>query len=119
MLLVATAICFALPCFANTNAEIQNKQQQTRAKINHLKWLENLETNKLYKNQQKLEATSTDLVSSRQQYSSAQGKLSSLEGNLSTALAEFSQIDFQMRRRIRQIFKQQRRGFFELFSINL
>lgn len=114
LLLVSTVFSFALPCSAETKAEIQNKQQQTRAKINHLKWLENLETNKLYKNQQKLEATSTTLVSSRQQYSSAQGKLSSLEGNLSSALAEFSQIDFQMRRRIRQIFKQQRRGFFEL-----
>ena len=111
--MVTTAVSFAaLPCSAST--DLQSKRTQTRAKINHLKWLESLETNKLYKNQQKLEATSSDLVSSRQQFSSAQYKLSSLETNLSTALADFSQIDFQMKRRIRQIFKQQRRGFFEL-----
>lgn len=115
-LLLATTVVFSPQnCYAhNTRTEIQKKQKQTRAKINHLKWLENLETNKLYKNQQKLEATSTDLVSSQQQYSSAQGKLDKLESNLSTALADFSEIDFQMKRRIRQIFKNQRQGFFEL-----
>lgn len=116
LLLVTTVILFTAPsCFANpTHSEIQRKQSQTRAKINHLKWLENLETNKLYKNQQKLEETSSTLTVSRKQFSSAQGRLNSLESNLSTALADFSQIDFQMRRRIRQIFKTQRKGFFEL-----
>ena len=102
------------PCSAVSRSEIQVKQKQTRAKINHLKWLENLETNKLYKNQQKLENTSTNLAVSRQQFSSAQTKLSSLESNLSNSLSEFSELDFQMRSRIREIFKNQRRGFFEL-----
>ncbi len=94
--------------------KLKKKQNQARAKINHLRWLENLETNKLYKNQQKLEATYSNLESTKKEYSHAQGKLSSLESNLSGALAEFSDIDFQMRRRIRQIYKTQRRGFFEL-----
>lgn len=118
ILLLATAVIFtAIPVFSATpsaHSEIQKKQKQTRAKINHLRWLENLETNKLYKNQQKLEQTSSSLASSKKEYSTAQGKLSSLESNLSNALAEFSDIDFQMRRRIRQIYKKQRRGFFEL-----
>jgi len=115
LLLVTTAVLFtASPCYATSRGEIQVKQNQTRAKINHLKWLENLETNKLYKNQQKLENTSTNLAVSRQQFSSTQNKLSSLESNLSTSMAEFSEIDFQMRRRIRQIFKKQRQGFFQL-----
>lgn len=105
---------FAAPsCYANVDS-VQRKQKQTRAKINHLKWLENLETNKLYKNQQKLETTTTDLVESKQQFSSTQGKLNSLETDLSRSLSEFSSIDFQMKRRIRQIFKTQRKGFFEL-----
>lgn len=95
-------------------SDLQKKQRQTRAKINHLRWLENLETNKLYKNQQKLEATSSTLAVSRNQLSSAQGKLNSLETDLSRSLADFSELDFQMKRRIRQIFKKQRRGFFEL-----
>lgn len=115
---IFTAVFFAAgPCFASrphTHSEIQAKQKQARAKINHLRWLENLETNKLYKNQQKLEVTSSNLKSSKQEFSSAQTKLSSLEGNLSKSLSEFSTIDYQMKRRIRQIFKNQRGGFFEL-----
>lgn len=112
-LLLATVIFVGIPANASIT-DIQHKQTQTRAKIKHLRWLENLETNKLYKNQQKLEATSNDLVSSKQQYSHAQDKLSRLEGNLSSALSEFSEIDFQMKRRIRQIYKHERKGFFEL-----
>lgn len=116
LLLLTTFVFLATPsCDANpSHSEIQKKQKQTRAKINHLKWLENLETNKLYKNQQKLEATSSTLIVSRKQYSSAQGRLDSLQSNLSKALSDFSEIDFQMRRRIRQVFKTQRKGFFEL-----
>lgn len=120
LLLATTVILFAPSCSAAQSAraatrfDIQKKQKQTRAKINYLKWLENLETNKLYKNQQKLEATSSDLISSKQQYSTTQVKLNKLESNLSSSLSDFSEIDFQMKRRIRQIFKKQRRGFFEL-----
>lgn len=115
LLLVTTVVFSALSCYATpTHAEIQKKQKQTRAKINYLKWLENLETNKLYKNQQKLEETSSDLRASRKQYSTTQGKLNQLESNLSRSLSDFSEIDFQMKRRIRQIFKNQRKGFFEL-----
>lgn len=113
LLVLTTAISFASPCCAAT-PDLQTKRKQTRAKINHLRWLENLETNKLYKNQQKLEATSSNLAVSKQQFSSAQGKLNNLEGNLSKSLSDFSELDFQMRRRIRQIFKNQRRGFLEL-----
>lgn len=99
-------------CYASS--EIQRKQRQTHAKIIHLKWLESLETNKLYKNQQKLEVTSSSLANSKQQFNSAQAKKQLLESDLSRSLADFSQIDFQMKRRIRQIYKKQRSGFFEL-----
>lgn len=116
--ILVTIVRVAQPCCAmkqyHSQQEIQKKQKQTRAKIKHLKWLENLETNKLYKNQQKLEKTADNLSVSKQQYSKAQAQLSSLQGNLSTAMADFSRIDFQMRRRVRQIFKTQRKGFFEL-----
>lgn len=115
LLLAATAIILMPSCYATpTHYEIQNKQKQTRAKINHLKWLENLETNKLYKNQQRLEETVADLSVSKKQYSNTQERLDDLESNLSTSLADFSELDFQMKRRIRQIFKKQRKGFFEL-----
>lgn len=115
-LLLAATVVFVVPqnCQAATSVDLQKKQKQTRAKINHLKWLENLETNKLYKNQQKLEATTTDLVSSKRQLNSAQGRLDLLENQLSDSLIEFSELDFQVKRRIRQVFKNQRKGFFEL-----
>ena len=115
LLLATTGVfssAFSFPIATRT--DIQKKQNQTRAKINHLKWLENLETNKLYKNQQRLEQTTSDLQVSKQEYNSAQTRLNEMESNLSKAFAEFSEIDFQMRRRIRQIFKNQRKGFFEL-----
>lgn len=112
LLLATTAILFIEnPCSA---VDLQTKRKQTHAKIIRLKWLENLETNKLYKNQQKLEATYSDLASSKKQFNNTQGKLSLLESNLSKALEDFSNIDFQMRRRVREIFKKQRKGFFEL-----
>jgi murein DD-endopeptidase MepM/ murein hydrolase activator NlpD len=124
LLLFTTAVYFAVPpCQAHGHSkqELQKKKRQTHAKmaqthakIVHLKFLENLETNKLYKNQQKLEVTSTSLQSSKQQLVSTETRLNSLEGNLSRSLAEFSSIDFQMKRRIRQIYKNQHGGFFEL-----
>lgn len=116
LLLLTIVFAFTAPvCYASSShSEIQAKRKQTRAKINHLKWLESLETNKLYKNQQKLEATSTDLKSSKKQFSTAEGRLNLLQGNLNKALADFSDIDFQMKRRVREIFKNQRQGFFEL-----
>ena len=110
---MSTVIGFASqPCYANSNLQV--KRKETRAKINYLRWLESLETNKLYKNQQKLETTSSSLQDSKTNLNQTQNKLSSLESQLSTTLAEFSQIDFQMRRRIRQIYKKQRVGFFQL-----
>lgn len=113
LLLVITVNSFTLtPSYARV--DLQTKRSQTRAKINHLKWLENLETNKLYKNQQRLEDTYSNLATSKVRYESAEDRLSSLESNLSVALEDFSNIDFQMRRRIRDIFKNQRKGFFEL-----
>ena len=47
---------------ANTNIEQQKKE--TREKIDRLKWLESLETNKLYNNQRKLESATTKLTKS-------------------------------------------------------
>lgn len=122
LLLATTAILFEPSfCYAaharshqHTRVEIQKKRKQTREKIHYLKWLENLETNKLYKNQQRLEDTSATLAQSRQQLGSAQGRLNLLQSQLSKSLAEFSMINFQMKRQIVMIFKNQRKGLFEL-----
>lgn len=99
---------FVSPSFA-ANAHSSNK-----AKIKRLKILENIETGKLYKNQQKLENTQNSLQKSKDSYNDAQNKLSNLQRELVKTTNEYSAIDVQMRRRICQIFKTQRTGFFEI-----
>ena len=101
-----------IPAVANQNVEA--KKQQTRAKINQLKKLEHNEKSKLVRNQQKLESVSNSLESSKKQYSSVQSQLSTMEDDLNDALYEFNTIDKQLKYRIRQVFKTQRVGMFEL-----
>ncbi len=93
---------------------IDAKHRATKAKIHHLRFLENLETNKLYKNQQKLETTSKDLESSKQQYTDAKQKLSSIEGQLSNAVFDYNSTLYQVRKRIRSIYKHHRKNLFEM-----
>ena len=95
-------------------ANIEHKKNQTHAKIKRLKILENIETNKLYKNQQKLENTSQNLNVSQNNYKNAETELGNMQNQLAKAYAEFAMQDFQMKRRIRQVYKKQRLGFFQL-----
>ena len=64
------SITSSLTVFAESDIEAQKRA--TREKINRLKWLENLEANKLYKNQQKLESANTKLTTSKNKIVSAQ-----------------------------------------------
>lgn len=98
-------------CYAATNAQ---KQKQARDKINSLKKLENAEKNKLFSNQKKLETTSASLMNSKKHYNSLDASIRKMESDLSVATAEFNSVDADMKRRIRQIFKTQRTGMFEL-----
>lgn len=93
---------------------VEAKKRQTREKINQLKALEHIEKSKLVKNQQKLENTSNNLESSKKQYSNVQSQLSTMESDLNEAIYEFNTIDKQLKYRIRQVFKTQRVGMFEL-----
>ena len=90
-------------------AKVKTKEE-ARKQINRLKFLERVESNKLYKNQQKLETTTADLKYSKERYSTTKDQLSALEGQLSTALSEYNSMDYQLKNRIRQIFKTQRKG---------
>lgn len=99
------------PSYATSIAQ---KQKQTRAKIKHLKVLEGLEKNKLYKNQQKLETTSSSLETSQTKFERMQSQLSSMETALANSQKEFTSMDTQLKGRIRQLFKKQRLGMFEL-----
>lgn len=93
---------------------LDQKKRQTREKIKRIQLLEGLEKNKLYKNQQKLENTHSTLENSKAQYNALQNKLNRMEIELSKAQTDFNNSDAQLKNRIRQVFKNQRLGMFEL-----
>lgn len=99
---------------ANQLKTIQHKQRVTHEKIKRLRVLEHLEKSKLYKNQQKLEQASNTLQHSKNQYSSLEAQLSQMERDLNTSIAEFNKANVDMRKRIRQVYKNQRTGMFQL-----
>ena len=72
------------------------------------------EKNKLSNNQQKLEQAQSELRTTTQRYNSLMSNLSSMEHQLANAIAEFKSIDAAMKSRIRQVYKHQRTGMFEL-----
>lgn len=115
-LLIFLAILFntagCLNSYAATNIEV--KKKQTREKINRLKWLESVETNKLYKNQQKLESATSSLTSSKTKIISAQKELDSLQAQLSRASAEYNNLNYILATHIRSVYKSQRKAFFEI-----
>ena len=99
---------------ANQLKTIQHKQRVTHEKIKRLKVLEHLEKNKLYKNQQKLEQASNTLQKSKTQYSSLESQLAQMEKDLNASVTEFNKANVDMRKRIRQVYKNQRTGMFQL-----
>ena len=60
--LLNTAVC--VPAHAT---DIEKQKKDIQKKINHVRWLENMEQNKLYKNQQKLESAKNTLNESKTQ----------------------------------------------------
>lgn len=113
--LFAVLVCIATiapqPVFADN---IEQKKKQTREKIKKIQILEGLERNKLYKNQQKLETTHSTLANTRNKYNSIQLQLSKMESELTKTQSEFNSADAILKNRIRQVFKTQRLGMFEL-----
>ena len=103
--------CFVVPAQA---ADLTTQQKQTREKINRLRWLENLETNKLYKNQQKLENATTNLTASKTKIFVAQKELNNLESQLSKASAEYNSLNIVLASHIRSVYKTQRKAFFQI-----
>lgn len=93
---------------------LDQKKKQTREKIKRIQLLEGLEKNKLYKNQQKLETTHSTLASTRARYNEIENQLSRMQVDLARAQSDFNNVDAQLKNRIRQVFKNQRLGMFEL-----
>ncbi|HIS37462.1 TPA: peptidoglycan DD-metalloendopeptidase family protein [Candidatus Scatousia excrementigallinarum] len=93
---------------------INQKMKTTQEKIKTLKLKENQEKSKLVKNQRKKEQNQANLEASRRQYSDIDSRLKAMEAEYNNSLAEFNKVDTQMKNRIRQVYKSQRRGMFEL-----
>lgn len=72
------------------------------------------ERNKLSTNQQRLENAQVKLQNTTQQYNTLVSNLSIMEAQLDKAIEEFKEIDAQLKIRIREAYKYQRAGMFEL-----
>lgn len=93
---------------------INQRMKNTQEKIKTLKLKENQEKSKLVRNQRKKEQNQANLEASKRQYSDIDSRLQSMEAEYNQSVAEFNKVDTQMKNRIRQVFKNQRRGMFEL-----
>ena len=91
----------------NKRYYFQQKKQQADLKLRN-------ERNKLNNNQQRLERAHHELQTTTVRYNSLLANLSSMEQQLNAAIAEFRSIDSAMKERIRQVYKHQRTGMFEL-----
>ena len=105
--------CFSQESFSQEH-QIEIKRKQAHANAVKFQRLETLETNKLYKNQQRLENATKNLTHSKKQYKSAETQLAEAERNLNAVMSEYSATELQSQNRIRQIFKKQRKGMFQL-----
>jgi len=115
VILMSTSFCAGNYALAeNNDLAIIRKHQETQNKIKQLKILENKETNKLFRNQQKLETTTKDLEYSKKRYTFTKNRLSTIEAELAIAVADYNKTLVQVRQRIRNIYMHHRKNLFEL-----
>ncbi len=93
---------------------INQKMKTTQEKIKTLKIKENQEKSKLVKNQKKLEENRVNSEASQKKYSNMDSRLRQMEAEYNSAITEYNNVDTQLKNRIRQVYKTQRRGMFEL-----
>lgn len=93
---------------------IQQKQRVTQEKIKRLQRLENAEKSKLSKNQKRLEQATTSLQTSQKQKTTLESQLAQMTRELSQSVVQFNTANEDMRKRVRQVYKNQRTGMFQL-----
>ncbi len=107
-------------CFASTPSLNQRlKQTNSRRNYFHQKKQQadlklRTERNKLSNNQQKLEKAHKKLQATTSHYNQLVTSLSSMETQLNGAILRFKNIDASMKNRIREVYKHQRTGMFEV-----
>ncbi len=99
-------ICYAIPRVES--------QQQAKKEINRLRWLENIENNKLYKNQQKLENVQNSLSISQTKVESTKKELAGLSAQLSVASSEYNNLNWILTKHLRSAYKSQRNARFQI-----
>ena len=108
------AVCFVFFTGIFTPSEaafsLERRHKETKDKIRRIKWLESIESNKLYRSQRRLEQNESYLQSSKIRYTSAQMRLGRLESEYNKAQREYNKSVEQSSQRIRSIYKQQRIG---------
>ncbi len=99
--------------FAVNIEQIDKKRAAAQRNIYNLKLLERIETNKLYKNQQKLEDTEQKLEYNKEKYNATQDELENLKQKLQGLMGDYeSQLSYS-NKRIVQIYKTQRKNYME------
>ena len=106
---------------AQTPASLNQKLKQTNNQRNYIQQKKRqadirlkYERNKLSSNQQKLERAHKKLQNDTVRYNNLVSNLSSMEISLQNAIAQFSKLDKEMKSRIREVYKHQRLGMFDL-----
>ncbi len=98
-------------------SQIENQRGHVKKEIHKLKLLEKIETNKLYKNQQKLEYAQHSLQQNQKQYANTQSEVAQLEKKLDVLLVEHKRHQAYTANRLVQIFKHKRNKYIDfLFS---
>lgn len=113
ILIIVFMLFSTLGCNLVCANSLEAQKKETREKINRLKWLESLETNKLYKNQQKLENATNNLARSKKQIIAAQNQLAGLHGKLEVASLEYNHLNNILSAHVRKTYKTQRKAMFE------
>ena len=105
------------PKLKDQRKQIEAKRTHAKKEIHKLKLLEKLETNKLYKNQQKLEYAQHSLQKNQKEYQNTQSEVKALEKKLDVLLVEYKRHHAYTSNRLVQIFKHKRNKYIDfLFS---
>ncbi len=101
------------PQLDSEKKDIEAQRGQAKQQIHKLKLLEKIETNKLVKNQQRLENTQHSLQKNKREYSNAQSEMQSLEKKLDVLLRDNKKHLAYTEKRIVQIFKHKRTNYID------
>lgn len=114
---VFSCACAETPKLNEQKNHVEEQRTKVKKEIHKLKLLEKIETNRLYKNQQKLEYAQHSLQKNQREYKNAQNEVNNLEKKLEVLLVENKRHQAYTSKRLTQIFKHKRNSYIE-FLLN-